>query len=139
MACDVIVAILAGAESGVKTSFCSLLGGGNLILGMIMSTVIFLGKGVKVIGVNFVRDLTTYLIGLSVVGFYGLNKEVKLYQAIIFLSLYFVYVGICVLMEKLSKKDLDEFMYNINEDLNEDFVTKIYDDNEENLLYDNNS
>ena len=104
MACDVIVAILAGAESGVKTSFCSLLGGGNLILGMIMSTVIFLSKGVKVVGINFVRDLITYLIGLSVVVFYGFNKEVKLYQAIIFLSLYFVYVGICVLMEKLSKK-----------------------------------
>ena len=74
MACDVIVAILAGAESGVKTSFCSLLGGGNLILGMIMSTVIFLSKGVKVVGINFVRDLITYLIGLSVVVFYGFNK-----------------------------------------------------------------
>jgi len=138
MACDVIVAILAGAESGVKTSFCSLLGGGNLILGMIMATVIFLGKGVKVIGINFVRDLTTYLIGLSVVIFYGFNQEVKLYQAIIFLSLYFVYVGICVLMEKLSKKkDLGDIMYSINDDLSEDFVTKIYDDNdeEENLSY----
>jgi sodium/potassium/calcium exchanger 6 len=137
MACDVIVAILAGAESGVKTSFCSLLGGGNLILGMIMSTVIFLSKGVKVVGINFVRDLITYLIGLSVVVFYGFNKEVKLYQAIIFLSLYFVYVGICVLMEKLSKKkDLDDLMYSINDDLSEDFVTKIYDENsEEDLIY----
>ena len=134
MSTDVIVAILAGAESGVKTSFCSLLGGGNLILGMIMSTVIFLGKGVKVVGVNFIRDLSTYLIGLGVVAFYGFKGEVKLIEAILFLCLYFLYVGICVLMEKNSKKsELEENLYSVQED----FVTKIYDEDDDEIINEN--
>ncbi len=99
---DIAVAILAGgdANEGVEASLSSLLGGGFIVVGLVLSTVIFLGDGVSVLSYNYLRDLGVYLIGMTVLILIGKNGKFRFWQCLLQLSLYVVYVVICFLMDK---------------------------------------
>ena len=106
-AVDILVALITGDEDngGIEASLSTILGADSLVVGFVMPTVIFLGNGVIVKGQNFIRDLLTYLIGLSFIIFIGfVQKQLNIiYGAIIFI-LYIIYVFICIMMENEHKK-----------------------------------
>ena len=131
---DIIVALVSSDEDngGIEASLSTILGADSLVIGFVMPTVIFLGNGVIVKGQNFLRDLVTYLIGLSFVIFLGtVRKELNIIYGAIIFSLYIVYVGICILMEKvenikrLKKEEEERKRKKEIEDYSED-----YDENE---------
>ena len=100
---DIIVALVSSDEDngGIEASLSTILGADSLVIGFVMPTVIFLGNGVIVKGQNFLRDLVTYLIGLSFVIFLGtVRKELNIIYGAIIFSLYILYVGICILKKK---------------------------------------
>ena len=99
---DIAVAILAGgdADEGVEASLSSLLGGGFIVVGLVLSTVIFLGDGVSVLSYNYLRDLGVYLIGMTVLLLIGKSGKFRFWQCLLQLGLYIVYVIICFLMDK---------------------------------------
>ena len=132
---DIIVALVSSDEDngGIEASLSTILGADSLVIGFVMPTVIFLGNGVIVKGQNFLRDLVTYLIGLSFVIFLGtVRKELNIIYGAIIFSLYILYVGICILMEKvenikrLKKEEEERKRKKEIEDCSEDY----YDENE---------
>ena len=158
---DIIVALISSDEDngGIEASLSTILGADSLVIGFVMPTVIFLGNGIIVKGQNFLRDLITYLIGLSFIMFLGtVRKELNIIYGVVIFGLYILYVGICILMEKIEnikrlkreeeerkrKKEIDDYSedYDENESLEyddekNDFVIKLLD-NEDNKykLYD---
>ena len=128
---DVAVAIVAGGDKneGFSTALGSLLGGGGLVVGLVCSSVIVLGNGVKVYKGNYVRDIGVYLIAIFIIISFGFFlQKIKFWMAIVIFSIYILYVIICVLMDKEGKKKLE------NNDViksflgDRDFLAKIYDD-----------
>ena len=148
---DIIVALVSSDEDngGIEASLSTILGADSLVIGFVMPTVIFLGNGVIVKGQNFLRDLVTYLIGLSFVIFLGtVRKELNIIYGAIIFSLYILYVGICILMEKIEntkrlkkeeeerkrRKEIEDYSedYDENESIEQDdekhdFVIKLLD------------
>ena len=108
---DVAVAIVSGDDSdeGMTYPLSSVLGGGSMVFGFVLSSVVFLGKDVKVSGFTFIRDLMAYLIIVSFILIIGTTyKKMNLYIAIAIFGLYVLYVVLCVLMESKTKDDNDE-------------------------------
>ena len=99
---DIAVAIIAGgdADEGIEASLSSLLGGGFIVVGLVLSTVIFLGNGVSVLSYNYIRDLGVYLIGLSVLVVIGYQGKFHFWECLLQLCLYVVYVVVCFFMDK---------------------------------------
>ena len=108
---DIIVALVSGDEDngGIPASLSTILGADSLVIGFVMPTVIFLGNGVSVKGQNFIRDLLTYLIGISIVLVIGIViKKINLIFGLILFILYILYVGLCILMENIENKKMAE-------------------------------
>ena len=148
---DVIVAIVSGedADQGLTYSLSSILGGGSMVFGFVLSVVIFLGKEVKITGFTFIRDLLTYLIVVTFVLVIGLTyKKMNLFIALAIFGFYILYVVICVIMESKTKERSlssgDISPMGVNEDDNnssdsdedekddkkEKFKLEFFDDNE---------
>ena len=136
---DITVAIVSGGEEeeGIEASLSTILGADSLVIGLVMPTVIFLGNGVIVKGQNFTRDLLTYLVGLILIFSLGIfSRKLSLLYGLIIFGLYILYVGLCIIMEKIEntshkkeKKEVDE-----NESVDQDihsFKVKLFEDNEE--------
>ena len=102
---DIIVAFVAGDDEneGILTSLGSLLGGGIIVVGLVLSTVIYFGKEVQVIPQNYIRDLCMYLISILYISLLGYLGKIELYQASLLLVFYVVYVIICFIFEKKNK------------------------------------
>ena len=108
---DIIVALVSGDEDngGIPASLSTILGADSLVIGFVMPTVIFLGKGVSVKGQNFIRDLLTYLIGLSIIVLIGtIMKKINIIFGFIIFILYILYVGLCILMENIENRKIAE-------------------------------
>ena len=104
---DVIVAIVSGEDSdqGLTYSLSSILGGGSMVFGFVLSFVIFLGKEVTISGVTFIRDLTTYLLVVSFVLIIGLTyQKMNIFIAIVIFGFYVLYVVVCIFMESKTKE-----------------------------------
>ena len=126
---DVAVAIVSGGDDddaeggdqGLVNSLSSVLGGGSMVFGFVLSSVVFFGKNVKVSGFSFIRDLSAYLIIVSFVLIIGLTyKNMNLFIAFVILGLYVIYVVISVLTESLSKDKDEDLAIGINNDNNSD-------------------
>ena len=106
---DVAVAIVSGegSDQGLTYSLSSVLGGGSMVFGFVLSSVIFLGKEVSVSGFSFIRDLMTYLIIVLFVFIIGVTyKKMNIFIAVAVFGLYVLYVVICIFMEsKIKEKD----------------------------------
>ena len=140
---DITVAIVSGGEEngGIEASLSTILGADSFVIGLAMPTVIFLGNGVIVKGQNFTRDLLTYLIALILIFSLGImSRSLNMIYALIIFGLYIVYVGLCIIMErienrKISKKDTEKERNDnesIDRDTHHDFKVKLFDDDEEN-------
>ena len=140
---DITVAIVSGGEEngGIEASLSTILGADSFVIGLAMPTVIFLGNGVIVKGQNFTRDLLTYLIALILIFSLGImSRKLNLIYALIIFGLYIVYVGLCIIMEKIenrkitkkeTKKERND-NESIDRDTHHDFKVKLFDDDEEN-------
>ena len=141
---DITVAIVSGGEEngGIEASLSTILGADSLVIGFVMPTVIFLGNGVIVKGQNFTRDLLTYLVALILIFSIGIfSRKLNLIYAFIIFGLYIVYVGLCIIMERIennkksSKEKLIKKERNENEsvdrDTQHDFKVKLFEDDEE--------
>lgn len=107
---DVAVAIVSGegSDQGLTYSLSSVLGGGSMVFGFVLSTVIFLGKEVSVSGLSFIRDLMTYLIIVLFVFIIGVTyKKMNIFIAVAIFGLYVLYVVICIFMESKFKEKND--------------------------------
>ena len=107
---DVAVAIVSGegSDQGLTYSLSSVLGGGSMVFGFVLSTVIFLGKEVSVSGFSFIRDLMTYLIIVLFVFIIGVTyKKMNIFIAVAIFGLYVLYVVICIFMESKFKEKND--------------------------------
>jgi len=107
---DVAVAIVSGegSDQGLTYSLSSVLGGGSMVFGFVLSTVIFLGKEVSVSGLSFIRDLMTYLIIVLFVFIIGATyKKMNIFIAVAIFGLYVLYVVICIFMESKFKEKND--------------------------------
>ena len=119
---DVAVAIVSGegSDQGLTYSLSSVLGGGSMVFGFVLSTVIFLGKEVSVSGLSFIRDLMTYLIIVLFVFIIGVTyKKMNIFIAVAIFGLYVLYVVVCIFMEsKFKEKDnsTGELSLGINDD-----------------------
>ena len=141
---DITVAIVSGGEEngGIEASLSTILGADSLVIGFVMPTVIFLGNGVIVKGQNFTRDLLTYLVALILIFSIGIfSRKLNLIYAFIIFGLYIVYVGLCIIMEriennkksskeKLVKKERNEDE-SVDRDTQHDFKVKLFEDDEE--------
>ena len=141
---DITVAIVSGGEEngGIEASLSTILGADSLVIGFVMPTVIFLGNGVIVKGQNFTRDLLTYLVALILIFSIGIfSRKLNLIYAFIIFGLYIVYVGLCIIMEriennkksskeKLIKKERNEDE-SVDRDTQHDFKVKLFEDDEE--------
>jgi len=141
---DITVAIVSGGEEngGIEASLSTILGADSLVIGFVMPTVIFLGNGVIVKGQNFTRDLLTYLVALILIFSLGIfSRKLNLIYAFIIFGLYIVYVGLCIIMErienskksskqKLVKKERNEDE-SVDRDTQHDFKVKLFEDDEE--------
>ena len=90
---DVIVAFVLGDsqdDEGPETSFGPLLGSGLIVVGFVLSTVIYLGKKVIVTPGHYTRDLLVYQISLIYVFYLGWVGEITLIQAIMFFVMYII-------------------------------------------------
>lgn len=140
---DITVAIVSGGEEeeGIEASLSTILGADSLVIGFVMPTVIFLGNGVIVKGQNFTRDLLTYLIALILIFSIGIfSREIGLVYGLIIFGLYIVYVGLCIIMEKIENRKIknDKIKIKIrneNESIGHDsqfnFKVKLFEDDEE--------
>jgi Ca2+/Na+ antiporter len=141
---DITVAIVSCGEEngGIEASLSTILGADSLVIGFVMPTVIFLGNGVIVKGQNFTRDLLTYLVALILIFSIGIfSRKLNLIYAFIIFGLYIVYVGLCIIMERIennkksSKEKLIKKERNENEsvdrDTQHDFKVKLFEDDEE--------
>ena len=140
---DVAVAIVSGDDDngGIATSLSSVLGGGSMVIGFVLSSVIFLGNGVSVSGFTFIRDLFTYFIILVFILTIGLiYREMNIFIGLVILCSYILYVVICIYMEPKSKKNNDNLDLGIGEDDNssdgdeneneEKFKVELFDDDQ---------
>lgn len=137
---DVIVAFVAGDDvnEGVETSLGSLLGGGMIVVSLVLSTVVLLGKEVKVIWSNFIRDLGMYLIALGYVTTLGAFGRITLWQSCLFLCFYTIYVIICFVMDKRKTEEIEEkekrsLLGNEQEEVQSDFSVSILSENESSM------
>ena len=141
---DITVAIVSGGEEngGIEASLSTILGADSLVIGFVMPTVIFLGNGVIVKGQNFTRDLLTYLIALILIFSIGIfQRKLNLIYAFIIFGLYIVYVGLCIIMEKIENKKIskkeklkkkeEDDNDSVDHDINHDFKIEIFENAEE--------
>ena len=111
-AADIITAIVSAEDDdGIPKSLSALFGSASIVLGIIMSLVIFIGKNSIVNPVNYTRDLITYIIALSfvlIVGFY--IEKFTIVVCSVFFSTYWIYVLICFMMDEFKnhKNELDD-------------------------------
>ena len=107
---DVVVAFVAGDDDneGVETSLGSLLGGGMIVVSLVFSTVVYLGKEVNVVPRNFVRDLGIYFFALVYILILGKFKAIKIWQATLFFCFYILYVIVCFIMDKKTTEEIEE-------------------------------
>lgn len=133
---DVIVAFVAGEDEneGVETSLGSLLGGGFIVVGLVLSSVVLFGGGVNVIPGNYIRDLSVYFLALSYVLILGATKTIKLWESCLFLVFYIIYVVVCFFMDKKKSKEVAESeAYSfLLENPNDDFRVKLFKDGSSN-------
>ena len=120
---DVAVAFIAGEGNteGVLVSLSSLLGSGSIVISVVLSSVIILGKGVKIFKGNFIRDLFFYFITLVFIICFSLLGKIQLWGSILILVIYAIYVLVCVSMDKEGKKK--SIKENI---LNQDYQVKLF-------------
>ena len=131
---DVIVAFVAGDDEneGVETSLGSLLGGGIIVVGLVLSTVVMFGKEVQVSKGNYLRDLGVYLIALTYVLIIGIFHKLYIWEASLFFGLYILYVVICFIMDKKKKKEIsnDECNTLLEGEDKPDFTVKLFNDSD---------
>ena len=141
-AVDIMVALVTGDDDngGIASSLSTLLGADSLVIGLVLPTVIFLGNGVIVKGQNFLRDLITYMLALLLVFSLGaFVKKLNIFLALIIFCSYIIYVGICIIMERIekkklleSKKDIDD-NESIDHEEQHDFKVQLFEDEEEKI------
>lgn len=128
---DVVVAFVAGDDDneGVETSLGSLLGGGMIVVSLVFSTVVFLGKEVNVVPRNFVRDLGIYFFALVYILILGIFKAIKIWEAILFFCFYILYVIVCFIMDKKTTEEIEESKNEAlltNEEENNEYRISLY-------------
>ncbi len=138
---DIAVAIIAGegANEGFSTALGSLLGGGGLVVGLVCSSVIILGKGVKVYKGNYIRDIGIYIIALSVIVCFGIiTKKIYFWMSWVIFFMYIIYVVICIIMDQKGKKKMNMNNNDLNKSFlgNKDFLVKLYDENQDTYTID---
>lgn len=131
---DVIVAFVAGDDEneGVETSLGSLLGGGIIVVGLVLSTVVIFGKEVQVSKGNYLRDLGVYLIALTYVLIIGVFHKLYIWEASLFFGFYIIYVVICFIMDRKKKKEIanDECVSFLENEDKPDFKVKLFNDSD---------
>jgi sodium/potassium/calcium exchanger 6 len=139
-AVDIMVALVTGDDDngGISSSLSTLLGADSLVIGLVLPTVIFLGNGVIVKGQNFLRDLLTYMFAILLVFSLGaFVKYLNIMFALIIFGSYIIYVGICIIMERIEKKKLLESKKDyddndsIDHDEQHDFKVQLFEDEDE--------
>ena len=138
---DIAVAIVAGegANEGFSTALGSLLGGGGLVVGLVCSSVIILGKGVKVYLGNYIRDIGIYIIALSVIVCFGIiTKKIYFWMSWVIFFMYIIYVVICIIMDRKGKEKMNMEKNELNKSFlgNKDFLVKLYDENQDTYTID---
>ncbi len=117
---DVITAIVASGddEDGLSLSIGALFGCGIVLTTLVVSLVIIFSKNeIKIIPKMFVRETIFYLISLAIIGIIGITKKITLWEAILFISIYFINIIVAVIIEKTHKNK------NKNNDIGEDKIT----------------
>ena len=141
---DIAVAIVAGEGSneGFSTALGSLLGGGGLVVGLVCSSVIILGKGVKVYRGNYVRDIGIYIIALFVIVSFGIfTKKIYFWMSWVIFFMYIIYVVVCIIMDQKGKEKMNMENNDMNKSFlgNKDFLVKLYDENQESYVVEETS
>lgn len=87
---DVISSIVASDDAdGLYMGLGSLLGSGMVLTTLVFSLVILFSKEeIKVIPKMFIRECVFYLISLIVLGIFGIDNKITLWEAILFMFIY---------------------------------------------------
>lgn len=129
---DVLVVIISSSNinEGISMSLGAVLGSSLLILHIVLSSVVIIGNKFEVVPCNYIRDFLVYLISLLIIIIFGLFKEIVIWESICFVILYFVYVAICVYMDKKTQEYLTNESWNLkgNEDISKDYEIKLCQD-----------
>ena len=136
---DIAVAIVAGegANEGFSTALGSLLGGGGLVVGLVCSSVIILGKGVKVYLGNYIRDIGIYIIALFVIVCFGIiTQKIYFWMSWVIFFMYIIYVIICIIMDQKGKEKMNMEKNELNKSFlgDKDFLVKLYDESQESYI-----
>lgn len=139
---DITVALVTSesADNGIESSLASLLGGGMMVIGLVMSTCVYFGKQVNVVPANYVRDLLVYLFSLVLIFVYErITRGINIIEACSFLIFYILYVILCFFMDRTSKEEIEkEVTTEFGE--NEDFKVRLYkEENSINEMLSDNS
>jgi Ca2+/Na+ antiporter len=103
-AADVISSIVASKDDsdGVEMTLGTLMGASVFVTSFVLSTVLIFARSIKVEKNLFIRDIVMFLFTLSIICVFSFDNKITLWESILFLSLYFIYLGIAVLQDKCS-------------------------------------
>ena len=79
-----------------------------IVVSLVFSTVVYLGKEVNVVPRNFVRDLGIYFLALVYILILVKFKAIKIWQATLFFCFYILYVIVCFIMDKKTTEEIEE-------------------------------
>lgn len=113
---DVISSIVASKDDsdGVEMTLGALMGASVFVTSFVLSTVLIFARSVKVEKSLFIRDIVMFLFTLSILCTFSFDNKITLWESILFLSLYFVYLGVAVLQDKCSPQTNE---YKITDDI----------------------
>lgn len=99
---DVISSIVASGDSedGIDFSMGALMGAGVFVTCFVLSSVVQYSNQVKVNKYKFLRDILIYLLVIGILGLFSLDGKIKLWESILFCSIYFFYVILAFFMDK---------------------------------------
>lgn len=103
---DVISAFVASEDSeGLLLGIGALFGSGLILTTISFSLVIYMStKKIKLKPMMYKREILVYLVSLSLLGIFGLDGKIELWEAIIFLSIYLFNIILAVIIEKAEKR-----------------------------------
>jgi sodium/potassium/calcium exchanger 6 len=101
---DVISSFVASddGDEGIEMGVGALAGAGIFVSGVVLSTVVLLAGNVRVNKVLFIRDILLFIFSLVLLLIFSINKQVVLWEAVLFLSIYIVYKFSIILDMSLS-------------------------------------
>lgn len=128
---DIIVAIISGKDEleGISMSLGTVIGSESLIIHVVLSTVILLGKDFNIVSSNYIRDFGVYLLALVTLCVYGIFKQIVIWQSILFFMFYFAYLILAIFMDrKGTKKYEEEESLELNASVAQDYEIKLFND-----------